>query len=143
MTMHMHHAGLSMTNTRQRRTKLTPAQVKAQQEHEAWLKKQGLHTQQLAEKSQGKQPKKLKLDLVKDRQGPQCSNGFAPGGAKISVFDSQWQKTYDDDPLMAEREAEALKKAESLKTQIAPAYSKGAYQLITGKFDVKNLGRKI
>jgi hypothetical protein len=53
------------------------------------------------------------------------SNSFAPGGAKKSLFDSIWKKTYEDDPLMAEREQEALKKAELKKKHLIVAYNKG------------------
>ena len=53
------------------------------------------------------------------------SNTIATGGAKTSVFDSQWQKKYEDDPLMAEREAEALRQVELKKQYLIPAYNKG------------------
>jgi len=53
------------------------------------------------------------------------SNTIANGGAKTSVFDTQWQKKYEDDPLMAEREAEALRQVELKKQYLMPAYNKG------------------
>ena len=53
------------------------------------------------------------------------SNKIEAGGAKTSIFDSQWQNKYQDDPLMAEREAEALRQAELKKQHLIPAYNKG------------------
>jgi hypothetical protein len=53
------------------------------------------------------------------------SNGFAPGGEKKSLFDTTWKRTYEDDPVMAEREQEALKQAELKKQHLMPAYNKG------------------
>jgi len=53
------------------------------------------------------------------------SNTITNGGAKTSVFDTQWQKKYEDDPLMAEREAEALRQVELKKQYLMPAYNKG------------------
>ena len=64
--------------------------------------------------------------------------GFAPGGAKKSVFDSQWQRTYEDDPAMAEREAAALRKAEAIKSNLMPLYNKGPIQLQTNLANLKD-----
>lgn len=130
MTMHMAHPGLSMINTSNKKKKIGAAQKRAALEHDAWLRKRGLHPDQLA--STPKKAKPLDYKLSVDRSSIPCSNGFAPGGAKKSVFDSQWQKTYDDDPLLAEREAAALAKAESMKANLMPLYNKGPIQLNTG-----------
>jgi len=141
MSMHMVHPGLSTINTNKTKKKPTAAQLKAKAEHEAWQRKNGVHLDQLGKTHNVS--KKLKPYLSIDKTSAPCSNGFAPGGAKKSVFDSRWQGTYDDDPNMAEREAEALRKADALKSAVAPAYSKGAYQFITKNTDLKTLGRKI
>lgn len=136
MTMHLMHAGFTTTNTQLRKTKKTPAQLKAQQEHEAWLRKQGVHSEQLAQKPMKKAGSFR--DTVKPVQpGAACSNGFAPGGAKKSVFDSEWQRRYEDDPEMAEREKVALEKARALKGQLTPLYNKGPVMLATPGHDSK------
>lgn len=44
---------------------------------------------------------------------------------------------------MLERELKAQKISDKRKTQVAPAYSKGAYQYITPGMDLKELGRKL
>lgn len=134
MTMHMMHPGLTTINTSKNRKKPGAKQIKAAKEHDDWLRSQGLHPDQLNQrKDRGK--KHLKHILPVDRSGPQCSNGFAPGGAKKSIFDSQWKDSYED-PILAEREKEALKRAENRKSMLMPLYNKGPVQLQT---DLKHL----
>jgi hypothetical protein len=54
MTMHLVR-GMTTTSTRKRKTKRTPGWQKAQAEHDAWLRKMGVHPNQLKtkEKSSG------------------------------------------------------------------------------------------
>lgn len=120
--------------------KLSAKQLKAKAEHEAWLRSKGLHVDQLAAKPKTA-PRKLKHVVQADRTGPQVSNGFAPGGAKKSVFDSEWKRTYDDDPVMAERERAALAKAEAIKGNLMSLYNKGPIQLNTG-LKMTDLGKR-
>ncbi len=115
-------------------------QLKAKAEHEAYLRKMGLHPDQLAAKPKAA-PRKLTKVVEVDRSGPQVSNGFAPGGAKKSVFDSEWQRTYDDDPVMAERERKALAQAEAKKSRVFPLYNKGGYQF-AGDLKMTELGKR-
>lgn len=138
----MTHAGLNDINTSKSKKKLTIKQERAKAEHESWLKKQGLHSEQILARKSSKKSNTLKLNFSVNNE-LECSNGFANGGFKTSVFDSEWNRRYEDDPKLAEREVIALKKAEALKKRIAPAYNKGAYQIITKGSDLKTLGRKI
>ena len=138
--MHLVHPGLSTTRVSKEKKKLTPKQEKAQAEHNAWLKKQGLHLDQLA--ARATRPSKLTKTVSADKSGPQCNNGFAQGGYKTSIFDSEWNHAYDDHPLMAEREAEALKKAEALKGQLMPLYNKGPVMVKTKGLDQKDFGKR-
>jgi hypothetical protein len=123
------------------RTKKKPSAklIRAQKEHEQYLRSMGLHPEQLAAKQS--RPQQLTAALKVDRSGPQCSNGFAPGGFKRSVFDSEWQRTYEDDPFMAEREAIALAEAEAKKSRIMPTYNKGPAQY-AGSMDPKDFGKR-
>jgi len=139
--MHLAHHGLSMVNTKNNKKKPTAAQLRAKAEHEAWLRKNGVHPEQL--QSRPKNTEKVKINIAVDNSGPQVSNGFANAGMKKTIWDSQWQRIYEDDPVMAEREAEALRKADEKRQQTAPLYSKGPYQYITKDSDTKTLGRKI
>ena len=138
MTMHLLPAFIN-TNGNTKRKK-TPQQVKAQEEHEKWLKKNGVHPEQLANKTPNKS-RKLKLDLVKDKSSAACSNGFAPGGAKRSVFNNEWQKRYDDDPAMAEREKAALRAAQEKKNRVMPLFNKGGLQY-SGNLKMTELGKR-
>lgn len=115
-------------------------QIKAKAEHEAWLRKQGLHPDQLAAKPKAA-PAKLKTVVKVDRSTPEVSNGFAPGGAKKSVFDSEWQRRYEDDPVMAERERIALAQAEAKKANVFPLYNKGGLQY-GGNLKMTELGKR-
>ena len=136
MTMHMVHPGLTTINTGKNKKKPNAKQRKAAADHEAWLRKQGLHMDQLADRKVSKS-KSLRMEPRTDKNALPCSNGFAPGGAKKSLFDSQWKKTYDEDPYLAEREIEALKKAEAIKANLMPLYNKGPVQLQTNLRNLK------
>lgn len=129
-----------LNNIGKTKTKKSVKQIKAQQEHDIWLRKQGLHMEQLQAKPQSK-PQTLKKVVTVDRSGPGVSNGFAPAGAKKSVFDSAWKHTYDHDPLMAEREAEALRRAEARKSNIMQTYNKGPV-MVAGDLKMTELGRR-
>lgn len=115
-------------------------QQKAKAAHDAWLRQMGVHPDQLAQKPKHK-PQTLQKVVTVDTSGPQVSNGFAPAGAKKSVFDSTWQRTYEHDPVMAERERVALAKAEALKANVYPLYNKGGYQL-AGNLKMTELGKR-
>ena len=136
MTMHMVHPGLTALNTSKAKKKPSVKQQQVAAKHDAWLRAQGVHPEQLATRKESK-PTKLRSTLLVDRSGPQCNSGFAPAGAKNSVFDSQWKKTYEDDPLMAAREETALKQAEALKSRLMPLYNKGPVQLQTNMTNLK------
>jgi len=142
MSMHLVHPGLSTTNTKQKKKKLTKAQIEAAAKLDAWRRKNGVHPDQLAEKRSKQPTKKLKPWLTIDTQSLPVSNGFAPAGAKKSIFDSQWQRTYDDDPAMAERETEALKAAEALKQDLIPLYNKGPVMLKPKELKMTDLGKR-
>ena len=127
MAFHIMHAGFTTNNTSQNKSKKKPSksQIKAKQDHEKYLKSMGIHPDQLSAKKSTTKPSKLKPWLTIDTTTPEVSNGFALGGAKKSIFDSQWQRTYEDDPVMAEREADALLAAEAKKSNISQTYNKG------------------
>lgn len=129
-----------LNNIGSTKKKLSAKQLKAKVEHEAYLRKMGLHPDQLATKPK-QAPRKLRQVVQVDKNTPACSNQIAPGGAKRSVFDSEWKRTYDHDPVMAERERAALAKAEALKANLYPLYNKGPIQLNTG-LKMTELGKR-
>lgn len=64
------------------------------------------------------------------------SNDIGGVGHKRSIDDHRWKRD-------AAEPAHVVKEIEAKKKQVAPAYSKGAYQFIPSDKDVKTLGRKI
>ena len=120
--------------------KRTPAQIKAQAEHDAYLRKNGVHPEQLAMRSKPK-CKKLKTEAIRDNSLP-CSNGFAPGGAKTSVFDSKWDQRYQEDPEMAMRERRAIAEADRKRSTAMPLYPKGPIQVLTPGMAMSDLGKR-
>ena len=143
MTMHLVHPGLSNINTKNKKSKkLSAKEQQAKKDHEAWQRKNGVHPEQLAAKKVNIGSKKLKPYLSIDKTSMPVSNGFAPGGAQKSIFDSQWQRTYDDDPFMAEREQVALTQAEARKSRLAPIYNKGPVMVVTPGISPKDFGKR-
>lgn len=129
MTMHMVHAGLTTVNTGKTKKKLNAKQKRALAEHEQWLRKQGLHPDQRSKTTAKSHT--VKYELKNTDSNLPLSNNVVEGGYKKTIWDSQWRKTYEDDPLMAEREEDALRRAEKYKGRLMPLYNKGPVQLCT------------
>lgn len=83
----------------------------------------------------------FQFDPHPNRQVAACTNGIG-NGLDNSIFNSNWKRTYADDPLLAEREADAMKIAESKKKQIGISYNKGPYQPLTRDTQLSSLGKK-
>ena len=128
------------TTKPKRKHKPSAKMIKAQQVHDQFLRKMGVHPDQLAAKPKSP-PRKLTSVVKADVSGPQCTNGFAPAGAKKSVFDSEWQRTYEEDPHMAERERVALAQAEAKKANIIQTYNKGPV-MFAGNLKMTELGKR-
>lgn len=140
MTMHLVHPGLTTIKSDKKKSKPSAKQLRARAEHDAWLRKQGVHLDQLVKRVP--KPGKLNKTFNIQPDATPCSNGFASGGAKKSIFDGNWQDKYLDDPLMAEREQIALQKAEALKGRILPLYNKGGLQLMPEGLKMTDLGKR-
>jgi hypothetical protein len=134
----MHLAPIHVTTTRYgRKTKLNAKQQRAKDAHDAWLQKQGLHPKQLADKKvqqKREQREAYKPSVTASNQIP----GLMPSK---SIFHSEWKRDLEDDDMIA-REAAAIEQARIKAKSVAPAFSKGAYQFITPKSDVTELGKK-
>lgn len=119
--------------------KLNVKQQRALVEHESWLKKQGLHKDQIS--------KKTKIiskptHINNDTNGPKLSNKIVAGGFKKTIWDSQWKRTYEDDPLMAEREDDALRNADAKKHYIMQTYNKGPVMYAGDNVRMTELGKR-
>lgn len=138
MSMHMVHAGLTTLNTKKSSKKLGVKQKRAQSDHEKWLRDRGIHPDQIAQRNKNSKPKQLQVSNKEStRSVASLGNGFAPIVNKRSVFDSAWRRDYEDDPVMAEREAMALAEAEAKKKFIRPLYNKGPVQYSADTTDLK------
>ena len=147
MSMHMTHAGLTTLNTGRNKKKSGVKQNRAAAEHDKWLRSQGLHPEQIAQRQQNKSKKTNSVTVTSSSKNiASLGNGFAPIVTKRSVFDSAWRRDYEDDPVMAEREAMALQAAEEKKKYIRPLYNKGPVQYSANTNDLKEgngRGRKV
>lgn len=137
MTMHLVGPHLTTTRYNSRRKK-NKKQLRADAEHEAWLRKRGLHPDQKPLRDAMRDAKgKVSLNNLPDykeqsRETAPLSNNIAVrGGFKTGVMNNLINES-------AQTRKEILNKAK----RIAPSYSKGAYQYITPASDLTDLGRK-
>ena len=134
MTMHLCKPHIN--NIGNHKKKPSAKLLKARHEHDQYLRKIGLHADQLAAKA--RPARKFTATAKPQATGPACSNGFAPGGAKKTVFDSEWRRDYDHDPALAQRERAAVQRAHELKSRLQPLYNKGPVQFTTDGHDAKS-----
>lgn len=138
MSMHLMHAGMTTLNTKKSAKKPSVKQNRALAAHDKWLRERGIHPDQLAQRNKKPVKKDIQASVSDStRSMPSLGNGFAPIVGKRSVFDSAWRRDYEDDPLMAEREAMALREAEEKKKYIRPLYNKGPVQYSANTNDLK------
>ena len=137
----MHILPPHINNIGNTKKKPSAKQQKSKKEHDAYLRKMGVHPDQLALKNSVKKsaPKPVvrKIDT-----GLPCSNTFVPAGEKRSVFDNEWKNTYQDNPEMAERERIALAEAQAKKARVMPLFNKGGLQVITDGLKMTELGKR-
>lgn len=128
MTMHL--VGPYLTTTRYNsKVKLNAKQKRALEEHEAWLKKQGIGTKTKTEKRVAS-PNSIP-DYRADQRSTVPLGNTIGNGYKNGIMENLHKES-------PETQKEILAKAKRL----APAYSKGAYQYITPGSDVMDLGKK-
>ena len=133
--MSMHLVGPYMTttkyNSKGKKVANSERERKAKAEHDAWLRKRGLHPEQKA-----KNPiKKAEINRIPDyrsdlRNSVPLSNAVG-NGFKNGVMEN----LHKEKP---EVQKEILAKAK----RTAPAYSKGPYQYITPDADLSDIGKK-
>lgn len=133
-SMHLEGPGLTTTkyNSKGKKPANTAAQRKAQADHEAWLRKQGIHPDQL--ESRKKNFKKEAVKPIRDGMGPlpKLSNNLhVKGGFRSTVMDN----LHKEKP---EVQKEILAKA----SRLVPLYNKGAIQYASPGEDITKLGSK-
>lgn len=134
--MSMHLVGPYMTttkyNSKGKKVANSERERKAKAEHDAWLRKRGLHPDQ---KSSARNSKPIEINRIPDyradlRNTVPLSNAVG-NGFKSGVMEN----LHKEKP---EVQKEILAKAK----RMAPAYSKGAYQYITPGSELADLGKK-
>lgn len=136
MTMHLEKPFLTTTRYGSKGQKVanTAAKRKAESDHDAWLRKQGVHPDQLCQrKSNGKALVTSIPDYgVARKDRAQLSNNLAvSGGYRRTIMDN----LHKESPAVQQA---ILEKA----SRLAPAYSKGAYQYISPGTDLSDVGKK-
>ena len=130
----MHLVGPYLTTTRYNsKSKLNAKQQKAQAEHEAWLRKQGLHPDQLATRKAFKgtnKPQKNMPDYKVENTIP-LSNTIVDGGRARGIM----ANLHKEKP---EVQQAILDKA----SRVMPLFNKGGLQYATPETDMTTVGSK-
>ena len=134
--MSMHLLGPMYTTTKysSKPDRKSARTVKAQRDHEEWLKKQGLHQDQLsARKGRGSAEEFRKSYSAQLDTGEKAtlSNTVGNGFHITTVLENLENETVDV-------QMQILKKA----ARVAPAYNKGATMYITEGTDITTVGSK-
>lgn len=137
MSMHLEKPYLTTTKYGSKGSKVanTVAKRKAIQEHDAWLKQNGLHPDQLKlRKKNIKNDDRRSMPSLGDARKSleKLSNNLhVSGGYRTGVMDNLHKET-----------AEVRKAILDKANRVAPAYSKGGYQYITPGTDLTDIGKK-
>lgn len=104
----------------------------ALQQHEDWLRKHGVHPDQIEMKRMKSKDNGILFPDLKVQISAKLSNNLAvTGGFKNSIMDNLKNETPEiQEAIIAKSK------------QIAPAFSKGAYQYITPGTDLTDIGKK-
>ena len=128
------HLNLSKTSTKGKQLANTASLRKAVSEHEAWLKKQGLHKDQLDDRKKNFKKGKVKPLMDGLPEMPALSNNLKVNGgfARTSIMDKLQNES-------KEVRQEIINKSQ----RVAPAYNKGGYQFISPETDLTTMGKKV
>lgn len=132
--MSMHLVGPYLTTTRYNgKKKLSAKEQKAKADHEAWLKKQGLHPDQLATRKALKGTGKTKRELpnYKVESTIPLSNTIVDGGRARGIM----ANLHKEKP---EVQQAILDKA----SRVMPLFNKGGLQYATPDTDMTTVGSK-
>lgn len=108
------------------KTKQSAKQLKAKADHEAWLKKNGVHPDQLKHKP------KIKVALPSYKtEKVQLSNTIVDGGRNKSIM----ANLYKESEAVQRKILEKAKRTEM-------AYNKGGLVYVTDEMDIKTMGSR-
>ena len=132
--MSMHLVGPYLTTTRYNgKKKLSAKEQRAKSDHEAWLRKQGLHPDQLAARKASNGPPKAEKTLpsYKVDQSIPLSNNIVDGGRVKGIMANLHKEA-------PEVQKEIMYKA----SRCMPLYNKGGIQYATPGEDLTQIGTK-
>ena len=131
----MHIVGPYLTTTNiSNKVKATKSQKQtiASQKHEDWLRSMGVHPDQIEMKRMKSKDNGINLPNLKVQNSSKLSNNLSvKGGFRNSIMDNLQNESPEIQDAII-----------SKSKQIAPAYSKGAYQYITPGTDLTDIGKK-
>lgn len=130
--MHLEKPHLTTTkyNSKGKKPANTAAQRAATAQHEAWLRKQGLHPDQV--EARKKNFKTTKAKPLLDKPLPQLSNNLhVKGGFRNTIMDNLHKES-------PEVQKEILNKA----SRLVPLYNKGPVQFCSPGEDITKIGSK-
>ena len=130
----MHLVGPHLTtNSNSKKSKLSKSKKQsiASQQHEDWLRKQGLLPEQIEKRMGATKPDYAFPDLKVQNSTALSNNLAVKGGFRHGIMDNLQNET-------PEVQEEILAKAK----RIAPGWNKGGYIFITDDTNLSDLGKK-
>lgn len=134
MSMHLLGPAYTTTKYSSKPARKSAKTIKAQRDHEEWLKSQGLHQDQLSARKGRRSAEEFRQSYsaqLDTGEKASLSNTVGNGFRTATVLENLENETVDV-------QMQILKKA----ARVAPAYNKGGYQLITPGEDIKTIGSK-
>jgi len=134
MTMHLVR-GVTTTVTKRKQKRTNNKRLAAaNNEHDKWLRKQGLHTEQLKDKPKPKN--EIPSYDVSKEDLPEMGNGIAGHDGMAAKLDI-WEvlRKGGENP-------DTVKRIKELANRTMPLYNKGPYQLATPDTDLTQVGSK-
>lgn len=130
MSMHILPAYFTTNNSRKRKSK---TQTKSQQEHDAWLLKQGLHPTQIKNKKRVDKNWKSKYnESLKVDRSDYVSAGLSGNASSCAKRDIM--TNLHKEPKHVQQAI--LEKA----SRVMPLYNKGGLQVLCASDDIKSVG---
>ena len=130
--MSMHLAPAYLTTTRYNaKKKLSAKEQRAKAEHEAWLKKQGLHPEQLAARKAPKSDKSYKPTVVRKDDSIPLSNTILDGGRARGIMANLHKESPEVQKAILDKASRCM-----------PLYNKGGLQYATPNEDLTQVGTK-
>lgn len=131
--MSMHLAPAYLTTTRYNsKKKLSAKEEKAKVEHEAWLRKQGLHPEQLAARRSPKSDRPYKpVSVARKDDSIPLSNTILDGGRARGIMANLHKESPEVQKAILDKASRCM-----------PLYNKGGLQYATPNEDLTQVGTK-